>query len=402
MVTRRMYLTGGIGSLPALEGFGRDYELDPEYAYAETCAALASVFWNWQMALITGEAKYGDLLEWQLYNAAAVGMGLSGDTYLYNNPLACRGGVTRKAWYAVPCCPSNLSRTWADLGKYVYSVDQDDLFIHQFIGNRARLEPGVPVDVEITSGLPWAGAVAVRLWPERPAEFAVHLRVPSWTGEKAGVRVNGEAAPLPPAAAVPAAPVCEEGTAFGFDPRAARWVVLRRRWAAGDLIELAFDLSITLHRAHPKVKGHAGRVAVTRGPLVYCFESADNPGLDLFAVHVVPESLLPEAAPDVLGGIVRLRGETTTGQPVIAIPYALWGNRGESQMTVWVRGQECRGRNRRVSRTRSHLSSRAAPCRGSSTFSARRPCGRITRGTAQTMRRPYARLLSNPAGNPRS
>ncbi|HSJ58710.1 MAG TPA: beta-L-arabinofuranosidase domain-containing protein, partial [Anaerolineae bacterium] len=106
MVARRMYVTGGIGSLPALEGFGRDYELDPEYAYAETCAALGSMFWNWEMTLLTGEARYADLFEWQLYNAASVGMGLDGRAYLYNNPLASRGGVRRRPWYAVPCCPS--------------------------------------------------------------------------------------------------------------------------------------------------------------------------------------------------------------------------------------------------------------------------------------------------------
>jgi DUF1680 family protein len=157
LVTRRMYITGGVGALPRLEGFGRDYELDPEYAYAETCATLASILWNWQMALITGEPRYSDLLEWQLYNAAAAGIGLAGDTYLYNNPLACRGGLTRQAWYSVPCCPSNLSRTWADLGKYIYSVEGGDLYIQQWIGNQARLPLTVPTEVEITSGLPWRG-----------------------------------------------------------------------------------------------------------------------------------------------------------------------------------------------------------------------------------------------------
>ena len=180
LVTRRMYVTGGVGALPRLEGFGRDFELDPEYAYAETCAALASIFWNWQMALITGEPWYSDLLEWQLYNAAAVGMGLTGDTYLYNNPLTCRGGISRQAWYSVPCCPSNLSRTWADLGKYIYSVDGGDLYIQQWIGNIARLPLAVPTGVETISGLPWRGEATVRLAPERPTEFTANLRIPSW------------------------------------------------------------------------------------------------------------------------------------------------------------------------------------------------------------------------------
>lgn len=329
MVTRRMVVTGGLGALPALEGFGRDCELDPTYTYAETCAALASIFWNWEMALLTGEAKYSDLLEWQLYNAAAVGMGLAGDAYFYNNPLACRGGVTRQPWYAVPCCPSNLSRTWADLGKYIYSVDREGLAIHQWIGNRARLDLGAPVEVAVASGLPWDGESVVRLTPARPAEFTVRLRIPSWTAGRADILVNGE--PIRP----PSRPQLPDRAAGGFDPRPAAWAAVRRRWAPGDEIRLAFELPIMLRRAGPGVRGHAGKAALTRGPLVYCLESPDNPGLDLFAAQIDPASLRADLAPALLGGIWTLRGRTAAGQPVTAIPYALWGNRGASQMTVW-------------------------------------------------------------------
>ncbi len=330
MVGRRMFVTGGLGALPALEGFGRDDELDPEYAYAETCAALAGMFWNWQMALLTGQACYSDLFEWQLYNAASVGMGLDGEAYFYNNPLACRGGVVRRPWFAVPCCPSNLSRTWASLGQYVYSVDGDELTIHQWIGNQARLEMGLPLDVEIVSALPWEGRVTLRLAPARPTEFGLRLRLPSWAAGCATVRVNGEAVALPAPR-----PLLVQA-AGGFDPRTATWLTLRRRWAAGDEIELSFDLAIRPRRAGPRVRGHAGRVALTRGPLVYCLESPDNPDLDIFTVRLDLSSLRAEAAPELLGGVVVLRGQTTAGQPVTAIPYALWGNRGPSQMTVWV------------------------------------------------------------------
>ena len=159
MVTKRMYITGGLGAVPGLEGFGDDYELDPEYAYAETCASLASLFWNWEMALITKNARYSDLFEWQLYNATTVGMGQNGDTYLYNNPLAVHGGVTRKEWYVVPCCPSNLSRTFADLGKYIYSFEENNLWIHQYISSETTVNVGVPVKVKIESELPWSGKV---------------------------------------------------------------------------------------------------------------------------------------------------------------------------------------------------------------------------------------------------
>ena len=326
-----MYVTGGLGAQPGLEGFGNDYELNPEYAYAETCASLASMFWNWELALLTGQAKYSDLFEWQLYNAAAVGMGLSGESYLYNNPLACRGGVRRKAWYAVPCCPSNLSRTWADLGRYIYSTEADSLTIHQLIGSSLRIElAGTEVSVEMISALPWDGNVTIRLQPETPTEFTVALRIPSWAADTAQVQFNQQPVELPPI------PAGLETTACGYDPRLSRFVTLCRRWSAGDEVTLQLELPITLQRAHPKVKGHAGKAALTRGPLVYCLESVDNPGLDIFNARLRPDSLRAEYHPDLLGGIIVLNGETETGAPVTAIPYHLWGNRGESQMNVWV------------------------------------------------------------------
>ncbi len=331
MVTRRMYVTGGLGAQPGLEGFGNDYELDPEYAYAETCAALASMFWNWEMALLSGQAQYSDLFEWQLYNAAGVGMGLSGESYLYNNPLACRGGVRRKAWYAVPCCPSNLSRTWADLGSYIYATEADKLTIHQLIGSRVKVAlAGAPVAVEMSSRLPWEGVVTIRLQPERPTEFTIAVRIPSWAAETAHLAINGQAIALPRRNAR------LEPTACGYDPRQSRFAALRRVWSPGDEITLQLELPITQQRAHPKVKGHAGKAALTRGPLVYCLESVDNPGVDIFTDRLRAESLHAESAPDLLGGIWVLRGETENGTPVTAIPYALWGNRGEAQMNVWV------------------------------------------------------------------
>ena len=191
------------------------------------------------MALIPRAAKYSDLFEWQLYNAAAVGMGLTGENYLYNNPLACRGGITRKAWYAVPCCPSNLSLTWADLGIYIYSTDQNAVWIHQYIGSQTKLNPG--------------GAV-----------------------------------------------------------------------------------EITLRRTHPRVKRHQNKADLTRGPLVYCLESVDNPGVDIFSARLEPTTLHAEYAADLLGGITLLSGQTTDGASLTFIPYHLWANRGESQMMVWV------------------------------------------------------------------
>jgi uncharacterized protein len=338
MVARRMYITGGIGSLPGLEGFGRDFELDPEYAYAETCAALACLYWNWEMANITGQAHYSELFEWQLYNAAAPGMGATGERYLYNNPLASQGGVTRRPWYAVPCCPSNLSRTWAGLGRYIFSSKANSLYIHQYIGCQAEVEiSGKPVRVEVESGLPWQGRVLIHIDPPEPADFSLCLRLPGWTthapGDPSGDRVmlNRQAVNFERSLSFRGEPA-----AGGYDPRLARSLSLSRRWNPGDVVELDLPMPIRLRRAHPRVKGHTGKAALTRGPLVYCLESIDNPGLDIFSARLDPASLRTGFDSDLLGGSGMITGLIETGQPVKAIPYLLWANRGESQMTVWV------------------------------------------------------------------
>jgi hypothetical protein len=318
MVTRRMYITGGLGAAPEIEGFGSDYELDPEYAYAETCAALASLFWNWEMALLTKNPRYSDLFEWQLYNAASVGMGQNGNTYLYNNPLEVHGGVTRKEWYVVPCCPSNLSRTFADLGKYIYSFEKDNLWIHQYVSNETLVDVGVPVKIEIKSELPWKGKVRIHVKPGIRKEFRINLRKPSWS----------------------VTPLREEATASGYDPRNAHYDTISRVWSPeGETLELNFDMSIQLRRAHPKVKGHSGKAALTRGPLVYCLESVDNSGVDIFTADLDPASLHDEFVNDLLGGCVVIHGKTMEGKLLKFIPYFLWANRGESQMVVWVKSE---------------------------------------------------------------
>jgi uncharacterized protein len=316
MITRRMYVTGGLGAVPGLEGFGSDYELDPQYAYAETCASIASLLWNWEMGLLTYKPQYPDLFEWQLYNATNVGMGGNGDTYLYNNPLEVHHGVTRQGWYIVPCCPSNLSRTFADLGKYICAFEDNNLWIQQYISSDATVDVGVPVHVRIESHFPWSGKVRISIKPEKEKEFSIHLRIPSWNedGQSKGME-----------------------TASGVDPRLARYETICRVWSPeSDPVEFELDMSIRLRRAHPKVKGHAGKAAVTRGPLAYCLESVDNPGVDIFTAQLDPDSLQDEFVSDLLGGCVIIHAQTTTGQPLKFIPYFLWANRGESQMTVWV------------------------------------------------------------------
>jgi DUF1680 family protein len=238
----------------------------------------------------------------------------------------------------VPCCPSNLSRTWADLGKYIYSSDSDAIWFHQYIGSKARLLTGVQVDIETESGFPWNGKIRINIDLAAPAEFAIHLRIPSWISspEKfSAVKVNSEAQ-TPSIKPLAFNYLTSETTAQGYDPRQSRFLSIQYPWSAGDVLELDFDMPICLRRAHPKVKGHRDKIAVTRGPLVYCLESADNPGVDIFSTRLDTTSLVPISAPELLNGITILRGRSIDGQPLTFIPYHLWANRGESKMTVWV------------------------------------------------------------------
>ena len=338
MVTRRMYVSGGIGSLPLTEGFGRDYELDPKYAYAETCAALGSIFWNWQMALISGEARYSDLIEWQLYNAALVGIGQDGTSYLYNNPLSSASGLTRQPWFRCACCPSNVSRTWANLGRYIASTDENTLWLHQYIGSQINELPLLEgTRVNINSELPWNGKVTLSIDPHTPGTFILMLRIPSWSDgakiwfkerqqETAELQIKVkntlEKPPIP-------------NTASGYDPRESQFMPLEREWLPGDTLILEFEMPIVVRRTHPKVQATRGKGAVTRGPILYCLESIDNPDIDIFSTKVDEKSIRVDFSPELFGGINILRGQTTDGRPLIFIPYYLWANRGVSQMTVY-------------------------------------------------------------------
>lgn len=331
MVTRRMDVTGGLGAVPVLEGFGRDYELDPELAYNETCAAIASLYWNWQMTLLTGKACYSDLLEWQLYNAVSVGMGVQGDCYFYNNPTLCRGKVTRQPWFSIPCCPSNLSRTYADLGRYLFSDDEQNLWVHQYIGSSMNEISSLLARITLESELPWSGKVKMTLSPKIEKPFTLRLRIPSWS-RKFNLKVNGEWIDSGNSYESP-----EDQTACGYDPRKAYYIPILRKWGEGDQIEIDFDESIRVLFPHPQVRALRGRAAVSRGPLVYCLESVDNPTADILNCAVNESSLTVVPAPELFGGIQTIRGLSIIGENLVFVPYFLWGNRGQSKMTAWVK-----------------------------------------------------------------
>ena len=328
MVNRRMYVTGGIGSLPNIEGFGRDYELDPFYSYSETCASLGVIFWNWQMSQATAKARYADLTEWQLYNGAAVGLGEDGTSYLYNNPLSSRGDLSRRDWFKCPCCPSNISRTWADLGNYILRFNEENLWVEQYISCRWTTDqrPGI----NLVSEFPWKGKACAEVLVDRAMRFNLHLRVPSWSG---GVRVminDAEWPCKPPPSRPPTI------TASGYDPGESWYLTIDRTWSPGDHLELEFKMPIRIRTTHPRVKSTRGKAAITRGPIVYCLESIDNPDMNIFTTTPDPESLHPSFREDTFRGICLVRGKTLQGQNLTFLPYYLWANRGPSQMTTYV------------------------------------------------------------------
>jgi DUF1680 family protein len=363
LVTTKLYVTGGMGGRHSGESLGAPYELPNERAYAETCAALANVFWNWRMLLLTGETRFADLMERALYNGFLAGVSLSGSEYFYVNPLACngrgegdpwyawarRGPAERREWYACTCCPPNVQRMLASLPGYMFSTSAAGLHLHLYDAAdlTGQLQDGTPFALTMRTRYPWEGDVAIRLDPERPVTTTLFLRVPEWC-PGAEARVNG-------AHAAEGAP----GTALA----------IRREWRAGDQVELTLPMSATLLACDPRVPENRGSVALQRGPLVYCLEAPDNPGIDVYDARVraeansAPLDLVAEHRADLLGGVTRLRfaGRASAAPPppgplyrplrerqdpelrdvtLTAIPYYAWANRGPAGMTVWMRRDE--------------------------------------------------------------
>jgi len=337
MTEKRSYVTGGIGSEHEHEGFTEDYDLPNDTAYAETCAAIGSIFWNRRLHELTGDSTYADLIERTLYNGFLSGIGESGDRFFYVNPLESDGDHHRKEWFYVACCPPNAARLLASLGRYLYARSERDraIYVNQFVGSDVTTTlDGDDVSFTQSTDYPWESETAVEITHDEPVEFELRVRVPAWAEDVEGT-VDGETV----------ASSAEDG-----------YVAVDREWAAGDRFELSFSQPVETLSAHPKVRENAGRVALRRGPLVYCLEEAD---------HDVPvEAIaLPDDAdvtasfdPDLLGGVVALDAAglasdvaawdgalyrptddvETEDVPVRAVPYYAWDNRDPGAMTVWI------------------------------------------------------------------
>lgn len=349
---RKMYLTGGVGARGTSEAFGDAYELPNATAYTETCAAIGNALWQQRLFLLHGDAKYVDVLERVMYNGLISGVSLDGMSFFYQNPLEAngktelyQGQVGRSAWFEVACCPPNITRFLPSVPGYVYALNNDIIYVNLFMANSMAVEVGgMQVAVKQETRYPWDGAVKIAVDPEKSGEFALHIRIPGWarnepvpsdlyrfadqSGEKPELKVNGAAVALE----------MDKG-----------YVRIRRTWKKGDLVDLDLPMPVRRVLSNDAVKADAGRVALQRGPIVYCAEGVDNGGKVLDAAIPDTASFQAEFRPDLLKGVVVLRGKAVTAtkaaggktapqkeRDFLFVPYHAWANRGIGEMAVWL------------------------------------------------------------------
>jgi DUF1680 family protein len=351
IASKQMYITGGIGSMAHGEAFSFDYDLPNDTVYSETCASIGLIFFAHRMLQLEPNSRYADVMERALFNTVIAGMSRDGRHFFYVNPLevtpeVCEGKnknfnhvkPVRQEWFGCACCPPNIARLLASLGEYVYSTKGNTVYSHLYIGGEMELALGdTKIKLDQQSSMPWEGSARFEVTLEQPASFALALRIPDWSAN-AAVLVNGEAYPI-------------------VDRIVDGYARIERQWISGDVVELSLGMPIQRVRSHPLVKQNAGKVALQRGPLVYCIEEADNG--PLLGQLLLPQDaeLEAEFAENLIGGIqvVKAKGlklqfeqwgpqlyrsnaEATLERANLTfIPYYAWANRGKGEMAVWVK-----------------------------------------------------------------
>jgi DUF1680 family protein len=345
IMLKKMYITGGIGSEKRGEAFSYDYNLHNESAYSETCAAISLVFFAHRMLQLELNSDYADVMERALYNGVLSGVSLDGKAFFYSNPLAANPKpgndvdenvkTERQKWFGCSCCPSNVARLLASLGSYIYTRSEDEICINLFISGSASIDmENNPVAISQKTNYPWDGKVSVKVAPQTPADFKVCVRIPGWCG-KYSIRINGVKMKLP----------ARNG-----------YVMIKRRWDSGDSIDIDFEMQATFVEADPRLRHDCGKVAIQRGPLVYCVEEADN-GKFLYDVSVdtsnpafsiIPGTSILKGVKVIVANASRRKFSGWGGRlyrplesrlekiRLKAIPYFVWANRKSGEMTVWL------------------------------------------------------------------
>jgi hypothetical protein len=334
MSSKKLFITGGIGSRPQGEGFGPNYELNNHTAYCETCAAIANVYWNYRMFLATGESKYMDVCERALYNNVMSGVSLSGDKFFYDNPLESDGEHERQKWFGCACCPGNITRFVASIPGYIYAQQGKDIYVNLYAQGKAQIGN---IEIEQTTEYPWDGKIRIKV-TKGSGKFAIKLRIPSWLktsptnnnlytyqdkAKNYSISVNGQA----------------------LYPENHGYIILNRKWKKGDVIELNFPMNVRHIVANDNAEDDRGKVALERGPVVYCLEGNDQADGKVFNKYILNASEITAAYDaNLLNGVVTLSGDAKQLQPdgtikdvkFRAIPYSTWNNRGPQQMEIWV------------------------------------------------------------------
>ncbi len=346
IVYRKIYITGGIGATGGNEGFAEPYFLPNMSAYCETCASIGNIFTNHRLFLLHGDSKYADIIEKTLYNSMLSGVSLTGDRFFYPNPLESSGQHQRSPWFGCACCPSNIARFIPAIPGYIYAVTDKDLFINMYISNEADIKiGGQKIKISQSSGFPWDGKVQILVGTEQKAKFVMKLRIPGWA--------RNEAIP---------------GNLYRFEEKIPEdfslllngdtiiteihdgYVSIDKVWVDGDKLKLFLPMPVRLVTSDERIKDNLGKVAVQRGPVIYCVEWPDNnKGNVLNLVLKKERGFTSRYTTDLLGGtqIIKARGSQTVRtvegdirmldeEVITLIPYALWNNRGPGQMTVWL------------------------------------------------------------------
>ena len=349
MATKKIYVQGGIGAIPDGERFGENYDLPNATAYNETCAAIGNVYWNQRMFQLHGDAKYVDMLEKILYNGLISGVGLDGKSFFYTNAMQVRRGMhyhsleeTRSGWFECSCCPTNMTRFLPSLPGYIYAQKGREVYVNLFMNSTASLQvEKQKVKIVQSNNYPWEGDLRFNIDPSAATEFTLKVRIPGWARQeaipggiyyfKAGkadsvlIKVNGQ----------PVSYQLEQG-----------YAVINRKWNKKDVVEVQLPMATHEVLADQQVKDDNGKVAIQRGPLMYCAEWKDNGGRT--SNLLLPDVFQPEVRKDLLNGVVVLKGEgksinvneqqqqvNTIPKQVTLIPYYAWANRGEGEMNVW-------------------------------------------------------------------
>lgn len=317
VVKKNMYITGGIGPSSKNEGFTEDYDLPNETAYCETCASVGMVIWNHRMNMLHGDSKYADIMERAMYNGSLAGVSLSGDKFFYVNPLTSKGNHHRVKWFKTSCCPTQIARFIPSIGNYIYAKTDDAIIINLFVEGKTTipLQDGEVTITQVTD-YPWNGKVQFIVQTPVSNNFSILIRHPGWC-KSVKVLVGGK-------------PV-EWDVQKGY-------LHLNRKWNNGDPITMDMDMPVERVYSPPLVKENRGKVAVQRGPLVYCLEEVDNEVPPYESELSLYDKFLVDHHPLLLGGIDRLK--TTGANPLTFIPYYAWDNREQGSMAVWLKEEK--------------------------------------------------------------